>query len=295
MNIIFYFLGNCDTQTEIAEQPHFSDGELKSINLIKQIGQGGFGKVYLCKTENNGIEMAMKQVETSFEHEKLKEEVEALHREILIYRELKHKNIVMYYGMLKDRDSVSIFMEYAKGGTIRDLILNQGALPEKYISKFSEQILQGLKYLHGKKIVHRDLKCANILLNEFKDCKLADFGLSKYAEDIRSFSGCKTNCGTIYWMSPESLNRKKYGKRSDIWSFACTVFEMLTTEPPYRHLRSFEAATKIVNEGFAPCFPSDSSNYCKVFVTRCFQKDPILRPRAEELLEYKFISISYGP
>ena len=289
--MIFHILGNHNAESEIGGENYFSDGELKSIRLIKQIGKGGFGSVFLCKMQSNGIEVAMKRVDTSFEHEKLKEEVDALHREILILRELKHKHIVMYYGMLKDNDSVSILMEYAKGGTIRDLILSNGALQEKNVSRYCHEILQGLIYLHEKKTVHRDLKCANILLDEYNNCKLADFGLSKHAEDIRSMSGCKTGCGTIYWMSPESLASKKYGKRSDIWSFGCTVLEMLTTEPPYRKLRTYKAAEKIVNEDFVPCFPFGTSDHCKAFVTKCLQKEPKHRPRAKELLASKFISV----
>lgn len=295
IGMIYYISGNRDTQSEIEGQQYFSDDELKSISPIKQIAKGGFASVYLCKSQSNNIEMAMKRVDTRFEHKKLQQEVDSLDREIRIYRRLKHKNVVMYYGMLKDRDSVSIFMEYAKRGTIRDLIVNEGSLPEKYIGKFSGQILQGLKYLHGEHVVHRDLKCANVLLDEYNNCKLADFGLSKYADDISSTAGCKTDCGTIYWMSPESLSTQKYGNRSDIWSFGCTVFEMLTTKPPYGNLRILEAANKIVNEGFVPCFPCDSSDHCKVFVTKCFQKDDSLRPSAEELLADQFISVCDGP
>ena len=180
-------------------------------------------------------------------------------------------------------------MEYAGGGTIHDLILNQGALQESEVSRYCQQILKGLVYLHENKIVHRDLKCANILLDDCNNCKLTDFGISKHTDDIRSLSGCGTYCGTIYWMSPESIQREKYGKRSDIWSFGCTVLEMLNAKPPFSEFRYLEAAEKIVKEDLALSYLSSTSTHCMEFVAKCLQKEPQFRPRARELLDYDFI------
>ena len=88
--------------------------------------------------------------------------------------------------MIENSDSVSLFMEFMKGGSIYNLISKQGALSEKDVSKYCQQILEGMEYLHKNGIVHRDLKCANILLDDHNNCKLADFGISKHAENIRS-------------------------------------------------------------------------------------------------------------
>ena len=76
---------------------------------------------------------------------------------------------------------------------------------ERVVSKHCLQILEGIAYLNNMRIVHRDLKCANILLDELDNCKLTDFGISKYGKEIRSASGCDTFCGSIYWMSPEII------------------------------------------------------------------------------------------
>ena len=135
----------------------------------------------------------------------------ALRQEIHILRKIKHKHIVRYYGTAQDKDSLSIFVEYAKGGTIRKLISEKGALCEKVVSKYSQQILEGLVYLHENGIMHRDLKCANILLDDCGNCKLADFGISKFSESLRSRSGAGTDCGSPNWMSPETIKGEKYG------------------------------------------------------------------------------------
>ena len=136
------------------------------------------------------------------------------------------------------------------------------------------------------------LKCANILLDQYDNCKLVDFGISKYSEEIRSVSGCDTFCGTIYWMSPESIQGQYYGWASDIWSFGCMLLEMLNTEPPYRELSFFPAACKIVNDGLHPHFPDGTSDHCMIFTKACIEKKPENRPSAENPLKYKFLSLN---
>ncbi|XP_065678388.1 mitogen-activated protein kinase kinase kinase 2 [Hydra vulgaris] len=112
-------------------------------------------------------------------------------------------------------------MEYMEGGTLHDKIIMEGALDEKSASEKSFQILSGLIYLHSKNIIHRNIKSANILLDFEGNCKLADYGISKQIQTIRSQAGCKTTIGTPYWMSPEVINSTcfdiEYEKKADIW------------------------------------------------------------------------------
>ena len=284
-----YILDMYDTLNEMGEQNILSDNDRRNICLNKgmeQIGEGGYGKVYSYTNKQTGFKIAVKRVNLSFLNGKLQKKVDALKQEIEILRKLKHKHIVRYYEMLQDENSVSLIMEYVKGGTIFDLISKEGALNEQQISAYCKQILQGLAYLHENKIAHRDIKCANILLDNHI-CKLADFGLSK--EDIKSMSGCKTDCGTTYWQSPESIQGQNYGHKTDIWSFGCTILEMLNTEPPYRGMSRCAALMKIVEEGLNLSFPPNTSDYCIEFVTLCVEKEPRDRPSAKNLLGCKFI------
>ena len=239
--------------------------------------------------------MAMKKVEFSMPRETMQkeelEQLEALRKEIQILRGLKHNHIVRYYGMVENSDSVSLFMEFMKGGSIYNLISKQGALCEKEVSKYCQQILEGIAYLHDSGIVHRDLKCANILLDDYGNCKLADFGISKYAENIRSMSGCGTYCGTPYWMSPEIISGQKYGWKTDIWSFGCTVLEMHNGKPPYREMERQAALFKIGTEDLNPSFPAHTSDHCKEFIKHCLRREPEFRPSAKDLLGYKYTSV----
>ena len=184
-----------DIQNGIKEENILSNDDFRNISLKKElqlIGHGAYGNVYRYKPKHSGFEIAVKQVVVRFQNERIKKRVVSLKQEIEILKKLKHKHIVRYYDMHETKESISLLMEYVKGGTIYDLISKQGPLSEKEVSRYCQQILKGLEYLHKAKIGHRDLKCANILLVNYITCKLADFGISK--EDIRSLSGCSTDC-----------------------------------------------------------------------------------------------------
>ena len=265
--------------------------ELESNKVTEEdvIGEGAFGKVYHYRDKGTGIEMAVKVVRYAVSRDAMSKNelcsAGEVRKEIEILRRLDHKGIVKYYGMTESDGSVSIFMEYIKGGSIYDLIKKQGALPEDIISKYCRQILEALTYLHkdgdGETVAHRDLKCRNILLDNHGHCKLADFGLSKSAESIFSTSGLSSMCGTFGHMSPEILDGENYGWKTDIWSFGCTVLEMLAVKP----------AGLIRRTDMDSLFPSHISAECRQFVKQCLQKNPKDRPSAKELLSSKFISM----
>ncbi|XP_047122597.1 uncharacterized protein LOC124806071 [Hydra vulgaris] len=237
----------------------------------------------------------MKCIETgNIDHNvKAKQEVENFRHEISLFQLLNHERIVKYFCTTYTSTTTSIIMEFMEGGSLFDKISNEGALDEKTASEKSYQILCGLDYLHNKNIVHRDIKSANILLDLYGNCKLADFGISKQIQTIRSHAGCKSSVGTCYWMSPEVINATfpnfEYGKKADIWSFGCTVLEMLTTKPPWSHLHSTAAIFHIGMHPTIPHLPDNSSNSCKIFVNDCFQRDPKLRPNVLQLLSYDWV------
>ena len=250
-------------QSRIKEQSVPLDDKIRNITLIwhEKIGQGAFGEVYRCENKDTGDVMAVKKVDIIFQHERLKKEIMALNTEIAILRKIKHTHIVKHYGMLHDNNSVSLLVEYLKGDAMSHLIKRKGALREKDVSKYFQQILEGLAYLHENKIVHRDLKCDNILLDEGSNCKLADFGTSKFTQNVRSLSGCDTFCGTINWTSPEFMQSGIYGTKLDIWSFPCPVLEMLTANAPFSEMKPYAVMAQIVDKDFVPSFPQDTSDH----------------------------------
>nr|XP_033801072.1 mitogen-activated protein kinase kinase kinase 2 isoform X4 [Geotrypetes seraphini] len=259
--------------------------------LGKPLGQGAFGRVYLCYDADTGRELAVKQVQFDPDSPETSKEVNALECEIQLLKNLLHERIVQYYGCLKDSQerTLSIFMEYMPGGSIKDQLKAYGALTENVTRKYTRQILEGVHYLHSNMIVHRDIKGANILRDSAGNVKLGDFGASKRLQTIcLSGTGMKSVTGTPYWMSPEVISGEGYGRKADIWSVACTVVEMLTEKPPWAEFEAMAAIFKIATQPTSPQLPAHVSDHLRDFLKRIFVEAK-LRPSAEELLRHTFV------
>uniref|UniRef100_A0A8C5BMB0 Mitogen-activated protein kinase kinase kinase 3 n=1 Tax=Gadus morhua TaxID=8049 RepID=A0A8C5BMB0_GADMO len=256
----------------------------------KLLGQGAFGRVYLCYDVDTGRELAAKQVLFDPDSPETSKEVSALECEIQLLKNLHHERIVQYYGCLRDHSdkTLTIFMEYMPGGSVKDQLKAYGALTENVTRKYTRQILEGISYLHSNMIVHRDIKGANILRDSAGNVKLGDFGASKRLQTIcMSGTAIRSVTGTPYWMSPEVISGEGYGRKADIWSLGCTVVEMLTEKPPWAEYEAMAAIFKIATQPTNPLLPPTSSDKTRDFLRRIFV-EPKLRPGAEELLRHPF-------
>ncbi|XP_039612456.1 mitogen-activated protein kinase kinase kinase 2 [Polypterus senegalus] len=259
--------------------------------LGKLLGQGAFGRVFLCYDADTGRELAVKQVQFDPESPETSKEVSALECEIQLLKNLFHERIVQYYGCLRDTQerTLSIFMEYMPGGSIKDQLKAYGALTENVTRKYTRQILEGVSYLHSNMIVHRDIKGANILRDSAGNVKLGDFGASRRLQTIcLSGTGIKSVTGTPYWMSPEVISGEGYGRKADIWSVGCTVVEMLTQRPPWAEFEAMAAIFKIATQPTNPQLPPHVSDHCRDFLKRILVEAK-LRPSAEDLLRHTFV------
>lgn len=152
------------------------------------IGQGAFGSVYLGM-DDDGHLMAVKQVSLSKiggpqGAAKLAEHIRSLEAEVGLLQSLNHPNIVCYLGTDRTPQALNIFLEYVPGGSIASLLAKFGSFKESVVRVYTKQILMGLEYLHANGIIHRDIKGANILVDNTGLVKLADFGASKKIEDL---------------------------------------------------------------------------------------------------------------
>jgi serine/threonine protein kinase len=150
------------------------------------IGSGGFGKVYLGLDLDKGTMMAVKQIPlpdgASKSDRRVEREIQLIESEIDLMSRLNHDNIVRYLGTQRSPKHLHIFLEYMPGGSLSSMLKKFGIMNETVIRKFLKQILAGLAYLHGNNIVHRDIKGANVLVDDRGNVKLADFGASKMVE-----------------------------------------------------------------------------------------------------------------
>ncbi|CAH7195555.1 Map3k19 [Phodopus roborovskii] len=261
------------------------------------LGRGAYGTVY-CGLTSLGQLIAVKQVAldtsdklaTAKEYRKLQEEVDLL-------KALKHVNIVAYLGTCLEENTVSIFMEFVPGGSISSVINRFGPLPETVFCKYTRQILQGVAYLHENCVVHRDIKGNNVMLMPTGTIKLIDFGCAKrlaWAGLNGTHSDMlKSVRGTPYWMAPEVINESGYGRKSDIWSIGCTVFEMATGKPPLASMDRMAAMFYIgAHRGLMPPLPDRFSEPAADFVRLCLTRDQHERPSALQLLKHSFLKRS---
>ncbi|KAH9180679.1 Pkinase-domain-containing protein [Lactarius sanguifluus] len=258
------------------------------------IGAGSFGKVYLGMDATNGLLMAVKQVEvpTGASDERKKTMTDALEREIELLKDLQHENIVQYLYSSSDDEFFNIFLEYVPGGSVAALLRNYGAFEEPLVRNFVRQILEGLHYVHERGIVHRDIKGANVLVDNKGGIKISDFGISKKLED-NLLPGNRLHRpslqGSVYWMAPEVVKQVAYTKKADIWSVGCLIVEMLTGEHPWAQLNQMQAIFKIGSFGAKPPIPSDISADAQNCLDLCFELDHEIRPSAGDLLGHAWL------
>ncbi|PKU87477.1 mitogen-activated protein kinase kinase kinase 1-like [Dendrobium catenatum] len=248
------------------------------------LGSGSFGTVYEGISDD-GRFFAVKEVSLLEKGSCAQQCILQLEQEIALLSQFEHENIVQYYGTEKEESKLFIFLELVTQGSLASLY-QKYRLRDTQVSAYTRQILNGLHYLHERNVVHRDIKCANILVHANGSVKLADFGLAK---EISSFNYLKSSKGSVYWMAPEVVHPKKtYGRAADIWSLGCTVLEMLTREIPYPNVEWQHAFFKI-GRGDQPPIPTHLSKEAQDFIRQCVQVDPNSRPTAAQLLDHPFV------
>eukprot|EP00281_Chroomonas_sp_CCMP1168_P004920 CAMPEP_0206270382 /NCGR_PEP_ID=MMETSP0047_2-20121206/32837_1 /ASSEMBLY_ACC=CAM_ASM_000192 /TAXON_ID=195065 /ORGANISM="Chroomonas mesostigmatica_cf, Strain CCMP1168" /LENGTH=163 /DNA_ID=CAMNT_0053699017 /DNA_START=1 /DNA_END=489 /DNA_ORIENTATION=+ len=161
--------------------------------------------------------------------------MDPLMREITILRECDSPHIVRYLGSYQKDNDLWIAMEYCNAGSVSDLMEAANmTLSEELVACVCAASLKGLEYLHSLRRIHRDIKAANIMLNESGEAKIADFGVS--AAYSSTHSKRNTVVGTPFWMAPEVIQVGDYDGRADIWSLGITAVEMAEGQPPLAHL-----------------------------------------------------------
>ncbi|XP_024462417.2 mitogen-activated protein kinase kinase kinase NPK1 isoform X1 [Populus trichocarpa] len=261
------------------------------------IGCGAFGRVYMGMNLDSGELLAVKQVSiaaSSASKEKTQAHIRELEEEVKLLKNLSHPNIVRYLGTAREDDSLNILLEFVPGGSISSLLGKFGSFPESVIRMYTKQLLLGLEYLHKNGIMHRDIKGANILVDNKGCIKLADFGASKKVVELATINGAKSMKGTPYWMAPEVILQTGHSFSADIWSVGCTVIEMATGKPPWsQQYQEVAALFHIGTTKSHPPIPEHLSIEAKDFLLKCLQEVPNLRPAASELLQHPFVTGEY--
>ena len=199
--------------------------------LIKQIGSGGMAEVYLAYADILEREVAFKVLDRK--HTENKEAIERFRREARNAASLSHPNIVSIFDRGHTEDGTYyIVMEYMEGGTLEDVIEQEGPLSPERATEITLQVAKALSVAHKKGVIHRDIKPQNILLNKAGEAKVTDFGIAR-AATATTMTQAGSVMGTVHYISPEQALGEQATPRSDLYSLGVVLYEMLAGELPY--------------------------------------------------------------
>lgn len=247
---------------------------INEINLGNLIGEGSFGSVFEGSLISNGKTVAIKMF-SDLTHNS----ISSFYSELSIQKDLSHPNINGFIGACMDVNLILI-TEYASEGDLSTYLKNNNVSWETKL-KIVYDIALGMEYLHSRPtpIIHRDLKCQNILLTKDMEAKISDFGLSKFED------GCNSQVGTLNWLAPEALEgEQKCSTFLDVYSFGMVMYEILMDgRCPYSEMEAFEVI-RAINEGKRPDIPDTCDKDYANLIKKCWNDIPNLRPSFSDIL-----------
>ena len=263
------------------------------LEVLNKIGKGSSCCVYKAQDKKTGEIYALKQ-SLSPDNESL------FKKEIMIYRLFNNESpyIIKYYDCFKAKNEENkkclyLQLEYCQYGSIRDIIKHARkkdiVMTETEISSVIYMVLLGIKFIHSKKLINRDIKGRNILITKDGEVKLCDFGICRiyHKNRMKEIRG-----GSPYWMAPEILKKEEYNQNIDVWALGITCIELAEFEPPYSDFGSNEVIKQIIKsppQGLSK--PKKWSKEFNDFIRQCLLLDKNKRPMADELLKHDFITM----
>ncbi|KHC38060.1 hypothetical protein MGO_01828 [Candida albicans P76055] len=259
--------------------------QIGNYKIIKEIGEGAFGKAYLATHILLNINVVLKCGLIDDPN---------IVREIYYHKQLKHKNIVSLYEVIKTENHLWIALEYCQGGELYYYIYEKKRLELDECRNIFFQIVLGVKYVHSLNLSHRDLKLENILLADQKRTivKLTDFGfIREFNPQSRKF--LSTICGTTVYMAPELLTGQKYsGFAIDIWSMGVILYTMLNGMLPFDDDDEMKIQHKVINT--EPMFYDHVPIDVNQLISKMLSKDPNQRPSLNEILNSSYLIDVYN-
>ncbi|KAK4378190.1 hypothetical protein RND71_000052 [Anisodus tanguticus] len=243
-----------------------------------KIASGSYGDLY--KGTYCSQEVAIKILKS----ERLNTELQTeFAQEVYIMRKVRHKNVVQFIGACTRPPNLCIVTEYMSGGSVYDYLHKQkGSFKLPTLLKVAVDVSKGMNYLHQNNIIHRDLKAANLLMDENEVIKVADFGVAR----VKAQTGVMTaETGTYRWMAPEVIEHTPYDHKADVFSFGVVLWELLTGKLPYEYLTPLQAAIGVVQKGLRPTIPKHTPPKLAELLETCWQQEPTSRPDFSEIVD----------
>lgn len=257
---------------EIRSRWHVSCSRLYSLGQWYFLGKGAYGAVYkgLHIPSNSVVALKIIDLDTA------DDDTADIQREVALLSQLRadDTNITKYHGCWLEGPRVWIVMDFASGGSVRTLAkcIKDGALEERWIMVIVREVLVALSYLHKSNVIHRDIKTANILVQDSSKIVLCDFGVSALLPS--SNAKRTTFIGTPHYMAPEVLTSSAYDSKADIWSLGITIYEMATGSQPLAEIPQLQAIS-LIPKIKPPRLPDQfGSREMKDFLACCLRELP---------------------
>ncbi|XP_066503386.1 serine/threonine-protein kinase MARK1 isoform X2 [Hoplias malabaricus] len=263
------------------EQPHIGN-----YKLMKTIGKGNFAKVKLARHVLTGREVAVKIIDKT---QLNPTSLQKLFREVRIMKILNHPNIVKLFEVIETEKTLYLIMEYASGGEVFDYLVAHGRMKEKEARAKFRQIVSAVQYCHQKRIVHRDLKAENLLLDADMNIKIADFGFSN---EFTLGSKLDTFCGSPPYAAPELFQGKKYdGPEVDVWSLGVILYTLVSGSLPFDGQNLKELRERVLRGKYR--IPFYMSTDCENLLKKLLVLNPGKRGSLEQIMKDRWMNVGH--
>ncbi|KAF8056751.1 hypothetical protein HT031_006249 [Scenedesmus sp. PABB004] len=259
---------------------------LENYHVIDLVGEGSFGKVYKGRRRCTGQITAMKFI---VKHGKSEKDIRNLRQEIEILRQLRHESIIQMLDAFETKTDFCVVTEFAQG-ELFEILEDDQSLPEEVVRGIAKQLVRALHYLHGNRIIHRDMKPQNILIGAGGAVKLCDFGFARAMScNTLVLTSIK---GTPLYMAPELVQEQPYNHTVDLWSLGVILYELFVGQPPFYTNSIYSLIHHIVKDPVK--FPTNISGDFKSFLKGLLNKKPADRLGWPELLDHPFVRETAG-
>ncbi|XP_072562125.1 serine/threonine-protein kinase PLK3-like [Paramormyrops kingsleyae] len=262
----------------------FPPGSVSPSKQSRRIATGGFAKCFKMMDIFSGEIFAVKVIPIK-DSAGIKEVCE-----VEILKTLQHQQVVNFSHHIEDEKFMYIFMELCSRRSMLDILQERETLSNPEVRFYMRQLIGALQHMHGKGIVHRDLKLENLLLTENLQLKLADFGLATKLEPLKMRQKCF--CGTREYAAPEVWKMEGHGPEADVWALGCIMYAMLVGAYP------FDGTAKEIKQRVTDgeyILPKTLSSSARKLISWIFQRNPQDRPTLDQILSHKFFTKGFTP
>nr|XP_034839611.1 serine/threonine-protein kinase fused [Maniola hyperantus] len=250
--------------------------------VISFIGEGSFGRVFKAKNKDTDAIVALKVIRKKGRSSK---DLKNLRQECDIQRQLNHPNVIRMIDSFDTESELVVVTEYAEK-ELHSILAKEGCLNEDNVKKITWDLVSALYYLHSHRVLHRDLKPQNVLLDSTGRAKLCDFGLARIMTNATHI--LTSIKGTPLYMAPELIDEKPYDHQADLWSLGCIVYELMAGQPPFCTMSIWQLVRMIRHKPVQ--WPSFISPDARSFLQGLLHKDPDKRMTWPEILEHPFVA-----